>query len=125
MEEASECDTASGEIEQSSSYAISEVLLFLIASGLPETIVYGWHPGWDFERLLEAFRYFKKQSLEKQKNNTLAVALGVSSLLSKEPLEKFLKETSASVNRTEEDPKPNNGAALSKELNKMMGVLDG
>jgi len=87
--------------------------------------VYGWHPGWDFERLLEAFRYFKKQCLEKQKNNTLAVALGVSSLLSKEPLEKFLKETSASVNRTEEDPKPNNGAALSKELNKMMGVLDG
>jgi len=87
--------------------------------------VYGWHPGWDFERLLEAFRYFKKQGLEKQKNNTLAVALGVSSLLSKEPLEKFLKETSASLNDTEEGAKPNEGPALARELNKMMSVLDG
>ena len=125
MEEASECDTASGEIDGNTNYAISEVLFFLIASGLPENAVYGWHPGWDFERLLEAFRYFKKQGLEKQKNNTLAVALGVSSLLSKEPLEKFLKETSASLNDTEEGAKPNEGPALARELNKMMSVLDG
>ena len=116
MEEAPEGNTTD---EQSVEYELDDVLLFLLENGIPEVNVYGWHEGWDFNRLEKAFAYFKKRAVEKQRDFTLAVALGASSLLSKEPLEKFLSETE-SVAPTDKVSNRTSG-----EIDKLVGFLNG
>ena len=119
MEEASQGDSASGGLEGQANYPLEEVLLFLLECNVPESAVYGWHDGWDFSRIEKAFVYFKKREVEKQRDRTLAVALGASSLVSKKPLEKFLNETSTATKK--DQPQED----LQSELNKLMSVFDG
>jgi hypothetical protein len=122
VEEAPEGDAPGGELGEQE-YPIDELLLFLLENGLSEATIYGWHDGWHFSRLVDAFRYFKIRAVEKQRDRTLAVALGASSMLSKKPLEKFLKETDSTIEQSHSREK--DATAMVQELNKMLGVLDG
>lgn len=115
MEEASDGDT-----DRQVEYDISDVLLYLVECGLSQDFIFDWHGGWDYERLEKAFVYFKKREVEKQRDSTLATALGASSLLNKEPLEKFLKETESISPKNS-----NNSKQVVDELSKLTGMLNG
>lgn len=116
MEEAPEGDSDNGSVD----FPLDEVLFFLLENGVPTVNLYGWHEGWCMEKITDAFQYYKKRHGEKQRDHALAVALGASSLLSKKPLEKFLKEIDASGEQEKQSPKE-----MASELSKMMGVFDG
>jgi len=123
VEEASTSNSVDGEsVGDDKDYDIADVLLFLLESGVPEAALYGWHSGWHFERISEAFRYFKRRQVENQRDRALAVALGASSLLSKKPLEKFLSEAE-SATRSAKGQAGQSGEEMQSELNKLMGVL--
>jgi hypothetical protein len=125
VEEAPEGDSVDGEsVGDDRDYDIADVLLFLLESGVSEAALYGWHDGWHFERIAEAFKYFKRRQVENQRDRTLAVALGASSLLSKKPLEKFLSETEK-VTRLGKGQTEQSGQNMQSEINKLIGAFNG
>lgn len=117
MEEAS-----GGDNEVSVETEYEEVVFFLLGSGVSEHLVNGWHSGWDSETIEKAFVFFKKKEIEKQRSETLSVALGASSLISKKPIEKFLKEVDSRVGKSPVEQKP---SADVKEFSKLMGFFNG
>lgn len=115
METAPESDSDNGRVD----FPLEEVLFFLLENGVPSVNLYGWNEGWCMEKITSAFQYYKKRQAEKQRDNALAIALGASSMISKKPLEKFLRETDTSTNQGQSPQE------MATELNKMMGAIDG
>lgn len=122
MEEASQGDSVSGGELGDDGFPLQEVLLFLLECGVSEASLFGWHEGWCFEKVSEAFVHFKGREVEKQRDRALAVALGASSLVSKKPLEKFLKESDSATKKSSERPVQSN---LQEELGKLMSAFNG
>lgn len=65
------------------------MLFYLLEKGVPAESIWGYHDGWDFDRLYRAFLAFRTLDFRKQKEDAVSIAVGASSLLSHESLEKF------------------------------------
>ena len=72
-------------------YELEEVLFYLIARGLPEYVIFGYHDGWDFDRLHRTFLFMKHREIEEQDIMARCVAVGASAIMSKDVLPKFSK----------------------------------
>ena len=105
-------------------YRLDEVLFFLLESGMPSEFVYGYHDGWDFDRLLKAFWYYKQREIEKERSAVVAVALGASTLFSAKAYKSFERESRELLNdlveRRAADPEVRKKHEKEK-LDKLMG----
>lgn len=81
----------------SSDYRLEEVLFYLVESGVHPDKVYGYHEGWDFDRIVSMFQYLKRRELEKRKESVLSMAIGASSVVSGKALKKFTDEIDRAI----------------------------
>lgn len=88
MEKGDEGDRG-GWVEQD----VNDILFYLLSSGIPEPVIYGYHTGWEFERLMDCYFFLRKREVEQQQSAAHMVALGASTLFKGEPLKKFQRET--------------------------------
>lgn len=72
---------------------MNDVLFFLISNGISEQCVYGYHEGWELERLLDCYFFLKRREIEQQQTAAHMVALGASTLFKGQPLKKFQSDT--------------------------------
>lgn len=106
------------------------MLFFLVESGIPEPCVYGYHEGWDFDRLVRAFQYLKGREIEQRKWDLMAAAAGVSTIAGGKVFRKVssqLDEALGSIRNAREESKratanPENVAA---EMSKLAGLVSG
>lgn len=89
--------------------------------GVPTERIYGYHEGWDFERLTDLFRYFKRRDLERQRDAVMAVAIGASSISGGKPLKRFTEEIDKAVGSL----RPKRRAEMQNELSKLIGIIGG
>jgi len=117
-----------GELEKF--FSLEEVLFYLVVNGVPEHLVYGWHDGWDFDRLNRLFLYLKKRELENLQAQVNAVSIGASSIMSNEAYKGFMANTNKAIqeisNRESKSPEsPSKNVHLAEQMSKLGQVLMG
>lgn len=70
------------------------MLFYLLHRGIPYDCIWGYHEGWEFDRLQRAFVTFKAAEIEEQQKLAVGVAVGASTLFSPKAFEEFREKTS-------------------------------
>ena len=83
--------------------------------------MYGYHTGWDFDRIVAMFHYLKRRDLERHKDAVMAVAIGSSAIVGGKALKKFTDEVDKAIGNL----RPKRKTEVLNELNKLMGMLGG
>jgi len=116
--------------------SLEDMLLFLIENGLPYDAVYGFHDGWDFERLYRAFLYFKTRETENLRSAAHAAVIGASVMGSTKGWESFMKKTGEVLSgikgerfdgdeRWTRHEKQKKAADLTRQFQKLAGLVVG
>ncbi len=74
-------------------FELEEICFDLLLAGVPREIIYGWHDGWDFDRLVRLFLHVRRRKIEGHREGVQQVALGAGALFSKKGLDEFNKST--------------------------------
>lgn len=72
-------------------------MFFLLLRGIPHDIIFGYHGGWDFDRLLNLYYYLQAREVQEFRDMTNSVAIGAGSLFKGNILSQFLQKSEGAM----------------------------
>ncbi len=85
-------------------YRLEEVCFYLLSRGIPDSVIYGWHEGWDIHRLVRLFWFLRREDALQAQAQTNAVAVGASTVASKgKAFREFNRETKKMIRMYEKE----------------------